>query len=137
MGSNGSPRKILVADDDPKLRQMFRELLGRKGYTVVLAEDGAQACESAAKELPDLILLDVLMPRCDGYSALLRLRSQESTRAIPVVFVSGEPPQEHTDIAKSLGAQGFLPKPFTLASLVSTIESVFNGAASSKGKVDA
>lgn len=82
-----------------------------------------QACESAEANPPDLVLLDLLLPRLDGYGVLLRLRSHESTRPIPVLLVSGEPEAEQADIGRTLGAEGFLPKPFTCSGLVSAVES--------------
>src|SRR5689334_1072187 len=96
---------VMVADDDPGVRSLISELLKHRGFAVREAPDGIIACEQAEAEPPALILLDVLLPRRDGYSVLLHLRSNEATRDIPVVLMSGESESEQAGIARTLGAQ--------------------------------
>jgi CheY-like chemotaxis protein len=116
-----APKRILVADDEPAIRSMLSHFLTRNGYEVITAPDGVEACEAAESHRPDLVLLDLMLPRRDGYTVLFHLRSRPTTRATPVVFVSGEP-SAHEDIARSLGAQGFLAKPFRSADLIARVE---------------
>src|SRR5256714_15463745 len=80
--------RVLLVEDDAALAQMYRVKLERDGYTVQVAGDGEEALELLAEALPDLIFLDVRLPRMDGLSFLERLRSADRTRNIPVVIVS-------------------------------------------------
>jgi CheY-like chemotaxis protein len=116
------PKKILIAEDDPSIRKLVVGCLARRGHEVVEAADGIQACTVAETLKPDLILLDLLLPRRDGYTVLLFLRSRPETRTVPVLLLSGEPPEEQGEVARALGADGYLAKPFTPTSLTETVE---------------
>lgn len=120
-------KKILIAEDEAELREVLATWLGRKGFAVATAEDGVEACEAAEADVPDLVLLDLMLPRRDGYTVLFHLRSRPETRAVPVLFISAEPVKGHDEIARTLGAQGFLAKPFRLETLVAAIEDVLAG----------
>ena len=126
--SEGTGLPILVADDDPTIRKLIGDLLRARGYIVAEAPDGLAACEAAESSPPALVLLDVLLPKRDGYAVLLHLRSCESTRDVPVVLMSGESENEQAAIARTLGAQSFLAKPFTLAALHAAVESAIRAA---------
>ena len=117
------PKKILIAEDDPTIRRLVVECLGRRGHEMIEAADGVQACMAAEMNKPDLILLDLLLPRRDGYTVLLFLRSRPETRDVPVFLLSGEPPEEQGEVARALGADGYLPKPFTPSTLTLAVES--------------
>ncbi len=117
-------KKILVAEDDPSVRKMTADFLAKRGYAVTTAEDGVAACEAAATQKPDVVVLDLLLPRRDGYAVLLHLRSQPATKSIPVVILSGESAEEHEQVALALGANGYIPKPFASEKLLAMIESV-------------
>lgn len=121
------PKKILIAEDDPAIRRLASECLTRRGHDVVQAADGVQACAAAESEKPDLILLDLLLPRRDGYTVLLFLRSRPETRGTPVLLLSGEPPEEQEEVARALGADGYLPKPFTPTGLIQAAEAMMQG----------
>jgi len=114
-------RAILVADDDPGICKLIKDCLKSRGLTTTEAHDGVSACEQAESSPPSLVLLDVVLPKRDGFAVLLHLRSVEATRNIPVVLMSGD--LESESIAKTLGAHSFLPKPFTAALLFSTVDS--------------
>lgn len=116
--SQGVP--ILVADDDPGIRRLVADCLKSGGFAVTEAQDGVTACELAEAAPPALVLLDILLPKRDGYAVLFHLRSGETTRDIPVVMMSGE--AEQAGIAQTLGAHSFLAKPFTLQRLRSAVE---------------
>jgi diguanylate cyclase (GGDEF)-like protein len=105
------PHKILVADDDAINRQVLADLL-KPEYTVLLARDGGQALERAARHAPDLILLDVMMPDMDGYEVLRRLRADPQTRDAAVIFVSGLDRPEDEVTGLKLGAVDYIAKPF-------------------------
>jgi len=105
------PQKVLVADDDPVNRQVLAELL-KPEYTVLLAKNGEQALERAARHAPDLILLDVMMPDLDGYEVLRRLRADPYTERISVVFISGLDRPEDEANGLKMGASDYIAKPF-------------------------
>src|SRR5688572_9596664 len=124
---NGDSPTILIADDDPGVRKFIKDCLNPRGIATTEAQDGVAACEQAEASPPALILLDIFLPKRDGYAVLLHLASTEATRQIPVILMSGEPDNEH--VAKMLGARGFMAKPFTVAALVSTVEAVLHSEA--------
>jgi diguanylate cyclase (GGDEF)-like protein len=104
-------QKVLVADDDVVNRQVLAELL-KPEHTVLLAKNGAQALELAARHLPDLMLLDVVMPDMDGYEVLRRLRADARTAHITVIFISGLGRPEDEANGLKLGAADYIAKPF-------------------------
>ncbi len=104
-------QKVLVADDDAVNRDVLGELL-KPEYTVLLAKNGAQTVERAMRHLPDLILLDVLMPDMDGYEVLRRLRADPLTEHIAVIFISGLDRPEDEANGLKMGASDYITKPF-------------------------
>jgi diguanylate cyclase (GGDEF)-like protein len=104
-------QKVLVADDDAVNRDVLGELL-KPEYTVLLAKNGAQTLERAARHLPDLILLDVMMPDMDGYEVLRRLRADPLTEHISVIFISGLDRPEDEASGLKMGASDYITKPF-------------------------
>lgn len=104
-------QKVLVADDDAINRQVLGELL-KPDYMVLLAKNGEQTLERAARHLPDLILLDVMMPDMDGYEVLRRLREDPQTAHISVIFISGLDRPEDEANGLNLGASDYIAKPF-------------------------
>jgi diguanylate cyclase (GGDEF)-like protein len=109
--NTGAPQKVLVADDDPINREVLGELLNPE-YTVLLAKNGTQALEKAARLAPDLILLDVVMPDMDGYEVLRRLRADACTADIAVIFISGLDRPEDEANGLNMGASDYIAKPF-------------------------
>ena len=104
-------QKVLVADDDAINREVLGELL-KPEYAVLLAKNGAQALERAARHAPDLILLDVMMPDMDGYEVLRRLRADPQTAYIAVIFISGLDRPEDEANGLKMGAADYITKPF-------------------------
>ncbi|MGO4378224.1 diguanylate cyclase domain-containing protein [Pseudoduganella sp. RAF53_2] len=104
-------QKVLVADDDAINRQVLGELL-KPEYTVLLAKNGAQTLERARRHLPDLILLDVVMPDMDGYEVLRELRDDPATEHISVIFISGLDRPEDEANGLKMGASDYIAKPF-------------------------
>jgi CheY-like chemotaxis protein len=113
MGATG--KTILVADDNAAFVEFVRLVLEEEGARVIAARDGEEAVRAAKEERPDAILLDLLMPRLDGLSALVRLKSDEATRHVPVILVSGMPGGEAERLARAYGAADFFAKPFKAA----------------------
>jgi CheY-like chemotaxis protein len=109
------PLRILVAEDDPAVSKLYATYANSRGHAVVVAKDGAEALLAAATERPDLILLDIAMPRLDGRDALRALKASPHTRGIPVLVISafgGD--QGMRDLLLELGAWDVLEKPVDL-----------------------
>jgi two-component system phosphate regulon response regulator PhoB len=100
-------RTILIAEDDRFLRRAAELALKQRGFSVVLAEDGSQALALARTCQPDLILLDVLMPRMTGIEVLRQLRADEATRHLPVLVLSNSSKELDVDMANQLGIEGY------------------------------
>ena len=113
--------KLLIADDDPQLVRALRITLGAHGYDVIAASDGAEAVTLAAQSHPDIILLDLGMPRLDGMEVIHALRGW--TRA-PIIVVSGRTGSADKIDALEAGADDFVTKPLDVAALLGAIERV-------------
>lgn len=105
-------KKILVAEDEPDIRGLIRFSLEFIGLRVVEAANGQEALDLATTEQPDLIMLDVRMPKLNGYEACQQLKEQESTRDIPVVFLSARGQETEIKYGLELGAVEYILKPF-------------------------
>jgi DNA-binding response OmpR family regulator len=105
-------KKVLVAEDEPDIRGLIVFSLQYAGYQVVEALNGDEAVRLAESEQPDLILLDVRMPRMNGYEACSVLKSQDSTRGIPIVFLSARGQETEIKQGLELGAEEYILKPF-------------------------
>jgi putative two-component system response regulator len=104
--------KILVVDDDSAIVDVLVRILQRDGYTPITATNGVEALERVASEAPDLILLDVTMPRLDGFAVCKQLKDNEQTALIPVTMLTGLDDREHRQRGLEVGADDFLTKPF-------------------------
>lgn len=105
-------KRVLIAEDEPDIRNLVVFSLQYAGYEVIEALNGEEAIKLAAREQPDLILLDVRMPRMNGYEACSVLKAQESTRKIPVVFLSARGQETEIKHGLELGAEEYILKPF-------------------------
>jgi two-component system sensor histidine kinase/response regulator len=115
-------RKILVIDDEEWLREMIQLALRQNGFDVIEAPNGEQGIEVAKKELPDLILCDVNMDKVDGYLTLSALRSEPATASIPFILMTGLADQAGMRHGMELGADDYLPKPFTIEALYAAVD---------------
>jgi diguanylate cyclase (GGDEF)-like protein len=113
--------KILIADDDAHTRNLLRELLESWGYQVAVAEDGEQALASA-KEIPDLALLDLMMPKLDGFGVLKQLRECPDTANIPVILLTAAGEVDEKLKGIELGADDYVTKPFRIVDLQERVE---------------
>ena len=120
-----SERTVLVVDDEPMLRNLLCRLLRMEGYEVLEAEDGQAALDLVAREKPDLILLDVMLPARDGLDVLGDLRR---TSDIPVILVSALAEEADRVLGLKMGADDYVTKPFSAAELSARIESVLRRA---------
>ncbi len=115
-------RRILIADDDPVILRLIQVNLELEGYQVLTANNGEEALATALAEHPDLVILDIMMPRLDGYQTCERLKESEDTRGIPVVFLSAKAQQTDIDKGRSYGVQDYLTKPFDPSELLDVVE---------------
>jgi CheY-like chemotaxis protein len=122
--------RILVVDDDPDIRRLAALSLGRiGGFEVTLAAGGHEAIALAAREIPDLILLDVSMPELDGTQTLRALRAIPATERIPIVFFTAATSEAETVRLGALGAVGVVAKPFDVEDLPRRIRGIMSGLA--------
>jgi DNA-binding response OmpR family regulator len=122
-GSNGTPT-ILVADDEEDLRELVSYRLSRSGYEVVEAVDGQEAFELATERTPDLMVLDVMMPRLDGYELTRRVREEDSLRSVPVILLTARSQESDVSRGFDVGADDYLKKPFNPDELVARVRAV-------------
>jgi DNA-binding response OmpR family regulator len=120
---NGKPL-VLVADDDPDILALVTFRLERAGYDVVGANDGEQALQLALAQPPDLVVLDVMMPKLDGYEVTTRLRQNERTRRIPIILLTAR--VQEADIARGfeVGADDYVKKPFSPQELGARVQAI-------------
>ncbi len=117
-------KKILIADDEVDLVEVLRTYLELKGYDILAAHDGEKALELARKETPDLILLDVIFPKMDGYTVLRELRGNKETKGIPVIMITAKGKMK--DMFEIEGVEDYLVKPFERQELLSKIEKLLS-----------
>ncbi|HEU5465508.1 MAG TPA: response regulator [Gemmatimonadales bacterium] len=120
--------RILSIDDDAAIRQFLSAVLKADGYEVLLAADGAAGVTTAKAELPDVILLDLIMPYASGFEVLRHLRDDEATRDIPVLVLSTQGGEDDIVRALDQGAEDFLIKPFYARELLARVRKVLTRA---------
>lgn len=110
--SEQSKKKVLVADDEPSILYFVKRILGND-YVVIEANNGKAAVNLAQSHKPDIILLDIMMPEKDGLTACAEIKASKATQAIPIVMLSGVGHELNKELAKSMGASGYITKPFS------------------------
>jgi two-component system alkaline phosphatase synthesis response regulator PhoP len=121
-------KKILIADDDSDLRLMVLRMLGMD-YQVIQAADGEEAVELTRLHQPSLVLMDIMMPEKDGYSACHEIKTDPGTKSIPVVMVTGVGHKLNEILSAEVGADGYMTKPFSLEVLLEVIGRFVPGSA--------
>ncbi len=116
--------KILIAEDERDIRDLITFTLGFAGYEVVAAANGEEAVSLARQEVPDLILMDVRMPRMTGYEACSVLKTDPKCKDIPVIFLSAKGQDTEIQAGLQAGAQEYLLKPFAPDQLTARIQTV-------------
>ena len=112
---------ILIVEDDPRNMTLTSDMLKVSGYTTIEAKDGEQGVILARKSKPDLILMDLMMPKKDGYTACHEIKADPATKNIPVVMLTAIDNQGNKDIARIWGADDYITKPLDMQVLVNTI----------------
>lgn len=116
--------KILIVDDEPNILISLEYLMQREGFEVSVARDGEQALEAIARDVPDLVLLDVMMPGKTGLEVCQHVRANDRLRAVRIVMLTAK--GRETDVAKglALGANAYVTKPFSTRDLVAKVRAL-------------
>ncbi len=117
---------IMVVDDSITVRRVTQRLLEREGYGVMLAKDGIDALEQIEQAQPDLMLVDIEMPRMDGFDLTREVRENEATKAIPIIMITSRTADKHRNYALGLGVNAYFGKPYQEPVLLAAIESLLN-----------
>lgn len=123
--SDQKPYNILIVDDDFDVIETIRTALTAEGFTVSVATDGNQGIAYAESKTPDLLILDIMMPRRSGFLVLERLR-QYCDDPIPVIMITGNEGSRHREYAEMLGVSDYIHKPFTMDRLISSVSNLLN-----------
>ena len=116
--------RILVVDDEIYIVHILDFSLGMEGYEVVTALDGEQALEKARSEKPDLIVLDIMMPKLDGYETCKRLKADPETKDVPIILLSAKGRNVDQKVGFEVGADDYITKPFSPRKLVERINAI-------------
>ncbi len=118
--------KVLVTEDNPLHMKIFKLNLTFSGFSVVEAENGEKGLELACRERPDLILVDLSLPKIDGWEMIRRMKQEESTRNIPVIVVSARRPHDEAANATMAQVAAYIPKPFDPEALMTLVQQTIN-----------
>jgi DNA-binding response OmpR family regulator len=120
------PKEILIVDDEPSIVVPIQFLMEQQGYNVIIAENGHDALDMIYKYIPDLILLDIMLPGIDGYEVCEIVRLNPKLRSVKVIFLTAK--GREVEIAKglALGADAYITKPFSNAELVAKVKTVLD-----------
>jgi adenylate cyclase len=119
-----TPPRILIADDNPDNLDIFRARLAAQGYEILVATDGEEALGTATEQTPDLILLDIMMPRIDGFEVCRRLKATPSLPFMPIIMVTAMVDSEDIIAGLEAGGDEYLTKPVDQAALVARVKSM-------------
>ena len=116
--------RILIVDDEPNLVLALEYLMKKEGYEIRVAADGEMAVEAAAEFRPDLILLDIMMPKMDGYEVCQRIRANPALRDVAIVMLTAKGREVEREKGLALGADHYITKPFSTREVVRTIKEI-------------
>lgn len=113
--------RVLIAEDDPHIVESLSVVLGREGFEVSAALDGEDALRRLQTELPDVVILDVMLPGRDGFEVLKALKADPALRALPVIVLTAKGQAHDRRMAEQMGATGFMTKPFSNTDVVDAV----------------
>ena len=117
-------KKILAIDDEEDMQKLLKIRLEQEGFVVITAGDGDIGVRTAEQEVPDIIILDIMMPKMDGYSCLKELRKLPKTKETPVLMLSGKEAEKVKDLFAFQKISGYMEKPFELDNLVMKVKEI-------------
>jgi CheY-like chemotaxis protein len=116
-------KKVLIVDDEPNVRRLSHKILSKK-FEVFEAEDGQQAIDFANAQKPDVILMDMMMPKVDGLTACYAIKKDPATKSIPVIMVTAIGFELNIKLSQQMGATGYVTKPFAPKELLDKIQQI-------------
>jgi CheY-like chemotaxis protein len=119
---------VVLAEDDPDIQLVARLSLKRAGFTVTVVSNGREALDAIRRQPPDVVLLDWMMPEIDGLETCRRLKANPETAAIPVVFLTAKSQEAEIERGLSLGASGYVTKPFDALTLGRQVRQIVENA---------
>ncbi|MBU1933072.1 MAG: response regulator [Candidatus Omnitrophica bacterium] len=119
-------KKILVIDDEEDILKLLKIRLEQENLNIITASDGDVGVKTAEQEVPDLIILDIMMPKMDGYSCLKEIRGLPKTKDIPVLMLSGKEEEKVRDLFAFQKISGYIEKPFELDNVVAKVKEILN-----------
>ncbi|MGI8792671.1 MAG: response regulator transcription factor [Acidimicrobiales bacterium] len=119
--------KVLLVDDDPVILKLLQVNFEMEGYTVVTANDGVEGLEQARAERPDVILLDIMMPRKDGLEVTRELKGDDDTKHMPIILLSAKAQATDVELGKAAGANDYITKPFDPLELLDRVREMLDG----------
>ncbi|MDD5282305.1 MAG: response regulator [Candidatus Omnitrophica bacterium] len=120
-------KKILLVDDEPHIIMMLENRMKHAGYDVITASDGQEALAKAHKEKPDLIILDLMLPKLDGYKVCRMLKFDEKYKHIPIIMLSARAQEADKKMGETVGADGYITKPFEPQVLLGKVSDLLMG----------
>ncbi|MDX1829800.1 MAG: response regulator [Lutibacter sp.] len=117
-------QKILIVDDEPNIVMSLEYVFSKENFEVYIARDGSEAIEIAKLKIPDIILLDIMMPNVDGYQVLKFLKENDNLKNIKVIFLSAKNKLSDIELGLKLGADKYISKPFSTKKLVKEVKSL-------------
>ncbi len=119
-------KKILIADDEHKIVMTLEYAFRRAGYEIFIARDGSEVLEILKDNIPDVILLDIMMPNIDGYTTLKQIRSNQDYKNIRVILLSAKTGEADIRKGKELGADAYITKPYSIKKLTEKVEELLS-----------
>lgn len=119
-------RSVLVVDDEPNIVLSIKFLMKQQGYEVRTASNGEEALQALNEKVPDLILLDVMMPKPDGYEVCQRIRATAKWKAIPVIMLTAKGREVEREKGFAMGADDYITKPFATQELVAKVQAILH-----------
>jgi DNA-binding response OmpR family regulator len=121
-------KRVLVVDDEPNIVMSLRFLMEREGFEVEVAEDGGAAVAALGRAPADLVLLDVMMPDCDGFEVCRRIRDQPGWQGTRIIMLTAKGRDVEREKGMALGADAYVTKPFSTRDLVARVKAMLGGA---------
>ena len=116
--------KVLLVDDDPVILKLLQVNFEMEGYTVLTANDGVEGLEKARAERPDVVILDIMMPRMDGLEVTRELKGDDSTKEMPILLLSAKAQASDIQLGRDVGADDYLTKPFDPLELLERVSEI-------------
>lgn len=127
MDQDENKKKVLIVDDEPNVRRLLHSILNKK-FVVFEAEDGQQAIDITNNQQPDVILMDMMMPKMDGLTACLLVKNNPATKSIPIIMVTAIGFELNMKLSQQMGANAYVTKPFSPQDLLAKIAEVLQPA---------